>query len=407
MKLLIFYNLYIIFFQLIAIIKCQQYIPKGRTYHSAILVGTKIYFIGGLDSLNLLTHDFFYLDISKSFNKTVEPLPLTDWSDKASEIPDHYGAATTALKELIFLIGGDIGAFETEYIYTYSFNTTELIWKAVPVSKFAYFVQRRRFSNAIANNDKIYLFGGGMLSGMTAEYVYFNMDIFDNINKIWINKTIGTIAGREGHTGTFLFNTGEIIYIGGHGKDGLIDMTNLDVYNTIKDEWNKLSTKNPPEQRYLHTAVLTKNNRIIIFGGIVNGNNQPVNNYYVVLNIKSLEWYHGNTNLSTIAPFMGHTATLVDDYMFIAFGNIYTKPVSNDILIYKIGDYANFSEVNYFKIAVPKNNTIKVVIISSVLSGILVIVVVVVVIRFRRKSRDNPEFLGIQPPRSIPADLFS
>ena len=63
--------------------------------------------------------------------------------------------------------------------------------------------------------------------------------------------------------------------------------------------------------------------RIILFGGAQLNNNLPVNNRYVVLNIKTLEWYHGKEDLSIRAPFRHHTATLYKDYMFISFGKYY------------------------------------------------------------------------------------
>ena len=60
--------------------------------------------------------------------------------------------------------------------------------------------------------------------------------------------------------------------------------------------------------------------RIIVFGGAQVNTELPVNNYYVVLDTKTLEWYHGKEDLSTRAPFKHHTATLYSDFMFIAFG---------------------------------------------------------------------------------------
>ncbi|GBC09642.1 hypothetical protein RclHR1_00900028 [Rhizophagus clarus] len=213
--------LYIIFSQIIVNINCQPYIPKGRIYHTATLVGTKIFFLDGQDNNESLNY-FFYLDVSKSFNKTKDSLPFVNLTFDDS-VPKHHGAATTIIK-------------------------------------------------------------------------------------------------REGHTATFLSDTGEIVYIGGCGDNGLlINMNILDVYNIINGSWNKWETKNPPEQRCWHTAVLTNDNRIIVFGGVNSSLTMPVENYYVVLNTKTLEWYHGNGNIIG-APYKGHTATYHDDYMFIAFG---------------------------------------------------------------------------------------
>ena len=111
-----------------------------------------------------------------------------------------------------------------------------------------------------------------------------------------------------------------------------------------------------------------------MFGGVQVDLNLPVKNYYVVLDTKTSEWYHGKSDVQPGTPFRGHTATLYNDYMFIAFGEYYPypwirkyssclldefsllgyivstldNPISNDVLIYKIGDYANFTEVSYF-----------------------------------------------------------
>ena len=56
------------------------------------------------------------------------------------------------------------------------------------------------------------------------------MDIFDATNKVW-TKTESGLAGRDGHTATFLPDTNEIVYIGGfrvnNGIDELIDITNV------------------------------------------------------------------------------------------------------------------------------------------------------------------------------------
>src|SRR5688572_10148335 len=109
MKILIFY---IIFFRIIVNTSCQQYVPMARSLHTATLVGTKIYFFGGLKDLKSL-NDFFYLDISKSFDKTKGALSFVDLTDKASEIPPHHSAATSVFGELrdtIFFFGGDMGS---------------------------------------------------------------------------------------------------------------------------------------------------------------------------------------------------------------------------------------------------------------------------------------------------------
>ena len=65
--------------------------------------------------------------------------------------------------------------------------------------------------------------------------------------------------------------------------------------------------------------LIAKDYRIIVFGGIgISG--IPVKAYYVVLDTRTFEWYHGIEDVSQRAPFAGHTASIYNDYMFIAFG---------------------------------------------------------------------------------------
>jgi hypothetical protein len=48
----------------------------GRTAHSSVLVGNKLYFFGGQDDEIRSLNDVFYLDMSQPFNLTFTP-----WTD--------------------------------------------------------------------------------------------------------------------------------------------------------------------------------------------------------------------------------------------------------------------------------------------------------------------------------------
>src|SRR2546421_3897237 len=112
LKILVFY---IHILQIIVNISCQQYYaPVGRDLHTATLIRTKIYFLGGRLAVDKYSNDFFYLDISKLFDKTEKVLPLTNLTGKASalDISPHHAAATSVfgkLKASIFFFGGDMG----------------------------------------------------------------------------------------------------------------------------------------------------------------------------------------------------------------------------------------------------------------------------------------------------------
>ncbi|RIA87925.1 hypothetical protein C1645_877727 [Glomus cerebriforme] len=267
MKILKKLTFFIILFQTIVNINCQ-YVPMGRSLHTATLIGTKIFFFGGatgtINGVLQPSGDFFYLDLSNSFDKTTGTLPFVDLSDKALEVPTHFGAAATAFgepKDSIFLFGGDMGKFndvQTKLIYL--FNSSQLEWEFL-VNVKGNKPEREMVLNAVTdNNNKIYVFGGGFNHefgiGQTS-YVYSGeMNIFDPINHSWSSGEGGRI-GRDGHTATFLPDTGEIIYIGGiNAGTGLIDIANLEIYDTTSDTWRIQMTVNPPEPRYGHTAVL-------------------------------------------------------------------------------------------------------------------------------------------------------
>ena len=237
---------YIIFIHLIFNVSCQQYyVPKGRSLHTATLIGTKIYFLGGsFNKGNYITttqslNDFFYLDISKPFDKTKEALPFVDLSEKALEIPPHLGASTFVIgesKDTIFLYGGNVEDLNKNiFSLTYSFNTTQLLnWKPVIVSQGLVPPRKQLTGSVIDENGKIHIFAGGILGNEFPKYYFSNgMDVFDTNNQIWTKITNSQIGlnGRDGHTAIFLPDTGEIVYIGGHSYNGKeitsINMTNV------------------------------------------------------------------------------------------------------------------------------------------------------------------------------------
>jgi N-acetylneuraminic acid mutarotase len=226
-KLIIFFT---IIFQIIVNIKCQ--IPMGRAQHTATLIKTKIYFLGGLGGNGKSLNDFFFLDLSKSFETGKAVLPFTDLSVKASAIPPHHAAAASLYSDdSIFLFGGNVDpSFNNPSFVEFSFNSTQLEWNAVTVSQ-GDIPARESTMNAVTdNNNKVYVFGGGFnqpvpnsVPAKTA-YVYSTkLNIFDTVNKIWTISESG-LPGRDGHTATFLPDTNDIIYIGGYRIE---DITNV------------------------------------------------------------------------------------------------------------------------------------------------------------------------------------
>ncbi|RGB26649.1 hypothetical protein C1646_674627 [Rhizophagus diaphanus] len=416
---------YLISFQ-INVINCQQYVPMKRAFHTATLVEKKIYFLGGFTELSIYTNDFFTLDVSKSFNQS-EGCPFEDLNHlSASVVPEHNRATTSVggiSKDTFFLFGGDMGSqskYASEVLQ--SFNTSKQVWQYVTINSGEEPLRRTSMNAVTDNNGKVYLYGG------VKELVpiqYFNtMDTFDTVNKIWFSIDYDiTLTPRDGYTATYIPDSGVIIYIGGFGRNfypyitsGLLDMGNIDIYDTVRNNWRKQPTKNPPKSRVFHTAILTNDKRIIIFGGADNTTKHPAETYYEVLDVNTYQWYHSNKDIYIRAPYKGHTATLVGDHMLIAFGFVYTKEgnvLSDEILIYKIGDYADFDQVENLSQSPSEppateppatesspqdTKHIKLVIIIAIVSSILgfIIIIIAAFIIYKRYKKHVKSILFIE-----------
>jgi hypothetical protein len=68
------------------------------------------------------------------------------------------------------------------------------------------------------------------------------------------------------------------------------------------------------------TYLKANDRRIIVFGGADITTKHPAETYYEVLDVNTFRWYHSNKDIYIEAPYKGHTATLIENYMFIAFG---------------------------------------------------------------------------------------
>ncbi|GET03634.1 hypothetical protein GLOIN_2v1477489 [Rhizophagus clarus] len=103
---------------------------------------------------------------------------------------------------------------------------------------------------------------------------------------------------------------------------------------------------------YGRSFILAKDSLIIVYGGI-NSQGLPVPDPILIFNALALEWSRP-TNINTppsSVPFRGHTATLVGNYMVIAFGLFYNNGVvvqSNQIHMIDVSDVNNFKWVKNF-----------------------------------------------------------
>ncbi|PKY40935.1 galactose oxidase [Rhizophagus irregularis] len=340
---------------------CHSLIPIERNAQSSVLVDIRLFILGGRSYKPTLSLDqILYLDVSKPFNTANPPFEVLNVS-----IPFGSSFATAFLspqKDVIYLFGGttrdvNTNVFNNIKSVLYSFNLETNEWTIPTTNGIA--PENRRLINGVINNEngKFYVFGGSndYFAGANYGRALNDMNIFDTISLTWSKGTIENAPlPRISYTATLLSN-GIIVYIGGTeiylNKSRSFDINQLSLYDTKVDLWSSMRARGAIlENRYSHSAVLTSDERIIIFGG--SRNEKPVLNQLAVLNTKVVpyEW-----SIPTPAPPLPltthlHSATLVGNYMFINFGMVYPK---NDSLIQKpffyILDVRNFAWVEQYE----------------------------------------------------------
>ncbi|PKK64034.1 galactose oxidase [Rhizophagus irregularis] len=305
-------------------------------------------------------NQILYLDVSKSFN-TVNP-PF----EEIINVPIPFGSsyATTFLspqKNVIYLFAGNMVDANTKnpslefykpVLHSYNLETRE--WTVPTTNGFE--PTRRRAINGVINKEtgKFYVFGGWeQINGQNNYTVYNDMIVFDTISLTWsIGSTINAPLPRTYYTATLLSN-GIIVFIGGKDNNFRdVDINQLALYDTKVDKWSITTAQGVTlENRGLHSAVLTPDERIIIFGGR-KGWDVQVSDQLAVLNTKTTpyEWSIpqvsaiGNMPLTTFA----HSATLVENYMFINFGTIPDYSKLPLLPFFYILDIRNFTWITHF-----------------------------------------------------------
>jgi hypothetical protein len=208
-KTLKYIILLLFLFQLLVEIDCQPpFKPKQRRVHTATHINDKLFILDGIFNGEIL-NDFFYLDVSSSFN-TKELL----WKDlsEINIVPTHFGAASVkggANNNTLFLYGGS-NSSTTALVHTFDPQSnswsTPTISGVNPIRKFS-------LTGIVDYNCKMYLWGGGDAKNNNGTN---SMIILDTINLIWGEGTlVGAPIPRITY-GAVLLPDQTIIYIGNY-----------------------------------------------------------------------------------------------------------------------------------------------------------------------------------------------
>ncbi|RGB41038.1 hypothetical protein C1646_810931 [Rhizophagus diaphanus] len=343
------FTIFWIIFQVLIEVNCQMtpFKPSILSFsHTATLIDNKFYILDGYDLYgNQIVKNFFYLDVSVSFN--TQKLLWRDLSN-SNTIPPHYFATSVkggANNNTLFLYGGFTS--DQTMASVYRFNPQSIVWD-IPKIVGNNTIRKYELTGIINYDGKFYLW-----SGTTNGDDFVNeMLILDTKNLIWrIGSLVNAPIPRTNYGATLLPNN-KILYMGGINKKIMIDLKTLNIsqgialtlsevylYDTINDNWNteKTSGKIPSNRAGFSTILGLDGQRIIIYGGAFDTSNSDTTALYV-LDLTNYNWYIPKTTGDIPKPRVFHKANVIGKYMVISFGVGYNRTVESELLLLDISN---------------------------------------------------------------------
>lgn len=204
------------------------------------------------------------------------------------------------------------------------------------------------------NSGKIYIFADldNELYGPDKYTSYYIVYLLDTINYEWKLRSSSIFAPkpRLGYTATMM-PSGQIFYIGGREfQDGDVNLNEMKIYDTNAGEWTSMEIDNSLkiDRRHGHTAVLTSDGNIIVYGG---GKGELHITAYPQLFVlkkyrKSYKWVIPTVRTTSYsAPkLIYHSAVLHENFMIVSFGNFtnsrkWPKSTNKDLYILDINTF--------------------------------------------------------------------
>jgi N-acetylneuraminic acid mutarotase len=244
---LTFHIFYFLVLGIFLIFKVDSFTGE-RVGHSSVLIGSKLYFFGGIKINSFCSDEIFYLDVSKTFN--IESPP---WVDLTIHTKMPFGSAMNTVSlvtindELIaYFFGGimqdPITGKDLFVSNTHTFNPKTLEWK-IPSIKGKEPERRRNIRGVSDDTGKIYIFSGFHDAYLDLPVQFFEeMLILDTFNSTWsYSSALNMPIKRAGYSATILKN-GIIVYIGGSldEQELTININHIVLYDTKLDNWSTM-----------------------------------------------------------------------------------------------------------------------------------------------------------------------
>ncbi|RIB17098.1 hypothetical protein C2G38_2142771 [Gigaspora rosea] len=302
----------------------SAFIPVGRVSHSSVLINRNLYFIGGYrfydysgSIIENTTNEFFYLDVSKQFTlNDSSTIPWNDLTNTGGPKLASTAVCSGEFNDVIYVFDGKNNEIVYEGLTIYQYNLIKKQW-------IDYNTKVKRILPSNRSHNSCAKFNGSMII-MSGKYLHNDLALDD----AWLFNTV-TSSWRLSQ-----------------------NHENLILYNTNTDEWTTRKTYGTtPPGRVDFSAVITPDRRVIIFGGSDNTN---IFGDLWILNIETFQWSIGNiTNPISDLLVSGHTATLIDNYMLIAFGQFPEHYPSSKIFLLDVSQNDSYRWVTEF---IPKQS---------------------------------------------------
>ncbi|CAG8777313.1 23059_t:CDS:2 [Gigaspora margarita] len=283
--------------------------PPGRFRENSALVGNRLYFFGSQNTAQ--QRDNIYLDVTLSTLNTTNP----SWF-RSNSIPADFLLASSCVggpnKNTIYLLNHlTTSNGDSNNTIVYAFDTVATSWSTPNISG-QIPLSRQQFQAVNDTNGKIYMFGGFKYPNPSFDVIFNDIYILDTLILTWIQgSNVNAPTPRVDFTATLL-NNGFILYLGGIA--GVVGT------NTIY--MSEFATGDTLNSRYSHTAVLSPDGHVIIYGGVIIGSTDQSQ---VLASLDSTV----NPYKWSIKPIIGnnlppslafHSSNIVGSFMILTFG---------------------------------------------------------------------------------------
>ena len=248
-------------------VACSGQLPAGRYGHSAHIVGSRMFVIGGKGANGAMYNDVFFLDLVEWVWVPVSPLSL-------GPTPRFFHASTLVGRKVVIHGGwdGDQECFSDLWI----FNTDSFSWMQPRTSGFGP-TPRYGHSLNLSSDGRLFCFGGCTLTEKGLPKYLDDVRVIDTETMIWTRPRVEglIVSARYGHTAHMTQND-QIVIFGGWGRGGCQSESSVNdpsakscaIFDVPTMTWLMPSQIGKKEVRHLynHGSALSENT-LLIFGG--------------------------------------------------------------------------------------------------------------------------------------------